>query len=75
MVRALITGGAGFIGSHLTEKLLEHGDQVGLHEGEDPGEGEEGHHQAQGARDRAPLEDHEQGEADGQPREKVKEDR
>jgi UDP-glucose 4-epimerase len=28
MVRALITGGAGFIGSHLAEKLLAHGDQV-----------------------------------------------
>ncbi|MBN1562963.1 MAG: GDP-mannose 4,6-dehydratase [Anaerolineae bacterium] len=28
MVRALITGGAGFIGSHLAEKLLNHGEQV-----------------------------------------------
>jgi UDP-glucose 4-epimerase len=27
-VRALITGGAGFIGSHLSEKLLERGDEV-----------------------------------------------
>jgi len=27
-VRALITGGAGFIGSHLSERLLDHGDQV-----------------------------------------------
>jgi UDP-glucose 4-epimerase len=27
-VRALITGGAGFIGSHLSEKLLDRGDQV-----------------------------------------------
>lgn len=28
MKRALITGGAGFIGSHLTERLLERGDEV-----------------------------------------------
>ena len=27
-MRALITGGAGFIGSHLAEKLLERGDEV-----------------------------------------------
>ena len=27
-MRALITGGAGFIGSHLTDRLLERGDQV-----------------------------------------------
>jgi UDP-glucose 4-epimerase len=27
-VKALITGGAGFIGSHLTERLLEHGHEV-----------------------------------------------
>jgi UDP-glucose 4-epimerase len=29
-VRALITGGAGFIGSHLAETLLEHGHQVSV---------------------------------------------
>ena len=27
-MRALITGGAGFIGSHLADRLLERGDQV-----------------------------------------------
>jgi len=27
-VRALITGGAGFIGSHLAERLLARGDEV-----------------------------------------------
>jgi nucleoside-diphosphate-sugar epimerase len=30
MWKALITGGAGFIGSHLAEVLFEHGDQVQL---------------------------------------------
>ena len=29
-MRALITGGAGFIGSHLADRLLERGDQVVL---------------------------------------------
>ena len=27
-MRALITGGAGFIGSHLADRLVERGDQV-----------------------------------------------
>ncbi|MGH9595229.1 MAG: GDP-mannose 4,6-dehydratase, partial [Edaphobacter sp.] len=27
-MRALITGGAGFIGSHLAERMLEQGDEV-----------------------------------------------
>ena len=29
-MRALLTGGAGFIGSHLAERLLERGDEVML---------------------------------------------
>ena len=29
-MKALITGGAGFIGSHLADRLLERGDQVVL---------------------------------------------
>jgi UDP-glucose 4-epimerase len=29
-VKALITGGAGFIGSHLAEQLLQHGHEVGI---------------------------------------------
>jgi UDP-glucose 4-epimerase len=50
-MKALITGGAGFIGSHLAERLLDHGDEVTILDDLSTGRLEN----LQGFRDRATL--------------------